>query len=102
MIEIRINDSSRTFTNNIDEKWVHQQIRRRRRDGINPCVRVIINEGSIYLSLVTSNCPGRRGSSAKFDKQKSDIVSLWSKHIKDEDYTSGQIIAFLKQLHRYL
>jgi len=101
MVEIRIGETSRSF-NDYRESWIHNQIKRRRKDGINPCVKVRINEGSVNLSLITSNCPGSRASSSNFDKQMREIIALWNKHIKGEDYTSGQIIAFLKQLHRYL
>jgi len=101
MVEIQIGETIRDY-DKYDVKWIHQQIKRRRTEGINPCVKVKIQEGSLNLTLVSPNCPGTRAGSSSLDKQKKVLIDLWSKHIKNDEFTSGNLVAFLKQLPHYL
>ena len=50
MIRVRIGDSERELSS-ISEGWVNQQINRRRADGQNVCVRVIIRHEQLNMTL---------------------------------------------------
>lgn len=101
MIKIKIGNNTRNFTN-ADEKWINQQINRRRQDGVTPCVRVIIKEGDLDLSLATPTCGSGRGGRAPYDHEK-EIVDLWEKlGLNKKGISGGKLVAFLKQLRKLL
>ena len=49
-IKVRIGDQERDF-NAVTESWISEQLRRRRQDGQTVCLQVLINTGSLNLSL---------------------------------------------------
>jgi hypothetical protein len=104
MIAVHISESQREFANDreIDEQWIAEQINRRRYDGHTVCVRVLIEEGPINLRLSSAGCSGGRAS-ARFTAEQQNIIELWRRNRMDQaDFDSGDVIAFLKQLHRVL
>jgi len=86
----------------IEESWIHQQINRRREDGLSVCVRVSIRHASANVLLSTPNCPtsGRRLLSP--NPQENKIIDLWKKcGLKQSDFNSQGLVAFLKQIRAY-
>ncbi|MDD2468215.1 MAG: hypothetical protein PHI97_29905 [Desulfobulbus sp.] len=98
MIRVIIGDSERELSN-ISEHWINEQINRRRRDGLSICVRVIINEDQLNLSLTTSGCPHTATRGRTPNKYESEVFDLWNKRgLNTENFSGGNLIAFLKQL----
>jgi hypothetical protein len=103
-ITIQIQDNSRDFSGgrDIDESWVNEQINRRRRDGQAICVRVLLHEDPINISL-SSGCPASGGSSRRPNSDEQKIFDLWDKvGMNKADFRGGNLLAFLKQLHRVI
>ncbi|MDD3815775.1 MAG: hypothetical protein PHZ02_14150 [Desulfocapsaceae bacterium] len=98
MIRVIIGDSERELSN-ISEHWINEQINRRKRDGLSICVRVIINEDQLNLSLTTSGCPHTATGGRAPNKYESEVFDLWNKRgLNKENFSEGNLIAFLKQL----
>lgn len=98
MIRVMIGDSERELSN-ISERWINEQINRRKRDGLSICVRVIINEDRLNLSLTTSGCPQTATRGRSPNKFESEVFELWDKKgLNMDDFSGGNLIAFLKQL----
>ena len=98
MIRVRIGDSEREFSS-ISEGWVNQQINRRRADGQNVCVRVIIRHGQLNMTLSTPSCP--QGTSGRPpNRHEKQVFDLWEKRgLNKDQFTGGNLVAFLKQLN---
>ena len=77
MIKVRIGESEREL-NDATPQWINEQISRRRKDGANVCVRVLINSGSVNLALSTPTC-GEGGGGRRPNPQESELLSLWEK-----------------------
>lgn len=102
MIRLQIGSDERT-DDSISEDWVNQQVRRRRSEGAPVCARVSIAAGDMTFSLSTAGCRSGGGSLSSFSPKEREIIALWSKcGLDDPEFHGGQLIAFLKQLRRYL
>ena len=103
MIEIQIAESKKS-TDEGYESWVNQQINNRRKEGQIVCVRVFIKEYHLNLILSSPECPLMgRPKRSPFTKQENDILELWNKcKLNTNDFPGGSLIAFLKQVRRYL
>lgn len=98
MIKVRIGESERELSHATPE-WINQQIARRRNDGLSVCVRVLINAGSLNITLSTPTCGGGGGGGRPPNAQENEILSLWERlHLNTQTFTSGNLVAFLKQL----
>jgi len=101
MIEIQINGSKKSIDENY-ESWVNQQINNRRKEGQIVCVRVFIKKGYLNLVLSSRECPPRGGRPPRTEEEKA-IVKLWDKFgLNTSDFHGGNLVAFLKQVRRYL
>ncbi|MCG7962462.1 MAG: hypothetical protein N0E54_07175 [Candidatus Thiodiazotropha taylori] len=97
-VRIIIGTSERGL-NDIEPNWINEQIGRRRNEGSPACVRIIIEVGDINLSLATSDCPGSGGVRRKLTRAENEVIDLWGKlNLSEEDFSSGNLVAFLKQL----
>lgn len=97
MIRVRIGDVENEL-NSINESWINQQINRRRADGQNVCVRVIINRGNLNMVLSTPSCP-TEPSNRPPNKDEEDIFNLWERSgLNKQQFTGGNLIAFLQKL----
>ncbi len=97
-IKVQIGTSERDI-NDIEPNWVNEQINRRKKDGVPICVRISIKQEDINISLATNDCPrGARGGRPP-SKREKEILDLWDKlHLNEEFFSSGNLIAFLKQI----
>lgn len=101
MIEIQIDGSKKSIDEDY-ESWVNQQINNRRKDGQIICIRVFIKEEQINLVLSSRECSSSRVSRSLLEKEKA-IVDLWNKcRLNTSDFHGGNLIAFLKQVRKYL
>jgi hypothetical protein len=97
-VRIKIGTSERDI-NNIESNWINEQIKRRRDEGTSVCVRVFIEHGGIDIVLSTADCPQGPGRNRRLTKSENEVVALWKKlHLNEDNYSSGNLIAFLKQL----
>lgn len=97
MIRVIIGDVESEL-NSINESWINQQINRRRADGQNVCVRVIIHQDNLNMTLSTPACavgqPGRAPN-----KHEQDIFNLWEQcGLNKQQFTGGHLISFLKKI----
>jgi hypothetical protein len=101
MIKIRIGEAEKDLAS-ADEHWINQQINRRREEGLTVCVKVTIHEGGLDMVLSTSSCGGAGGGKLPSPKE-TEVFSLWKQRGLDKtDFTGGNLVAFLKQLKRFL
>lgn len=102
MIKIKIGETEREFED-IEEGWINQQINRRKADGLEVCVKVYIEKRNIDLILSTPACGSRYGSSRSPNSTEARILDLWKERgLNQEDFTGGNLVAFLKQLKRFV
>lgn len=101
MIKIRIGEAEKDLAS-ADEHWINQQINRRREEGQKFCVKVTVHEGSLDMVLSTSTCGGAGGGRPPSPKE-TEVFGLWKQRGLDkDDFTGGDLVAFLKQLTRFL
>lgn len=73
---------------------------KRRTEGASVCVKVIIENGEINLTLATAACFNSAGRRRKLTKLENDVVNLWNKlHLNEVNFTSGNLFAFNKQVY---
>lgn len=102
MITVRIGQEERGL-DAADEQWINQQIVHRRRDGQSDCVTVRIQQGELDLILTTPGCGGSGGGGRPPRTVEREVINLWDKRrLNDAAFTSGDLIAFLKQLKSHL
>lgn len=103
-ITIRIGTSERQLETlrDLDEQWVNEQINRRRVEGQSICVQVRISSGEIGMLLSTPDCSGGGGGRRPNDRE-SAVLELWEqRQLNQENFTGGNLIAFLRQLGKLL
>lgn len=102
MILIRIGDEERQF-DAADERWVTEQVNRRRVDGVAPCVKITIRQGDLNMTLTTPGCASSVGGSRRPTSQEAGIFDLWQhRGLNDPAFSAGNLVAFLHQLKRNL
>ncbi len=102
MISIRINGEQRSYSERI-ESWINEQINRRRHSQGLVCVEVSVNLPLLNVLLRTPGCVGNGAAGAlrQLTSVEERIFELWNHlGLNDSNFTSGQVIAFLKQLRR--
>jgi len=97
MIRLIIGDVESELTS-INESWINEQLNRRKALGQNVCVRVIIHQGDLNMTLSTPACavgqPGRQPN-----RHETDIFDAWERcGLNRQQFTGGNLIAFLKQI----
>jgi hypothetical protein len=105
MIQIEVAGNKKEFSsiNDIDEPWINQQINRRQNDNLLVCVRIYIKQDSVDIGLSTPTCQGRGGSKTQFSSKDTAVYELWQKlGLNKDGFSSGNVIAFLKQLRKIL
>ena len=97
-IQVKIGDVEKDIAQ-ADPNWINEQINRRRADGVAVCVQVTIVRDSVNLRLATVDCPHLMGGAAVFSAEEKEVISLWEKlHLREKDFTGGNLVAFLKQI----
>jgi len=98
MITVHINDSYRVNAD-ITESWINRQINERVRDRVPVCVKVEIEEGDLNMGLSTPSCIGTGKGGRPPNKKEQIVYDLWDKHnLHTNDFSGGNLIAFLKQI----
>ena len=98
MIRARIGDSERELPS-VSENWINQQINRRKADGLSICVRVMIKDDQLNMSLSSAGCHQSATGGRPPTRYEKEIFDLWEKRgLNRDDFHGGNLIAFLKQL----
>ena len=99
MIRVRIGDSERELSS-VSENWINQNINRRMADGLSVCVRGIIKEDQLNMSLSSAICPQSAGGGRPPNRYEKQLFNLWEKSGLDkESFRGGNLVSFLKQLN---
>jgi hypothetical protein len=102
MNTITIGESERDLSN-ASESWINQQIHQRQEDGISVCVQIRIQTSSLELLLSTPGCNGSGGGWRQPSAKEAEVIEIWTKRgLNSSGWTSGNVIAFLKQIRGYL
>lgn len=101
MITIKIGTEERRGIA-IKTRWIAEQIRKRRDDGHKICVKAVINEDDVHITLTTPACVGG-GGGRKPNKKERKLFELWERRgLNGDQITAGDIISFLKQYKKFL
>lgn len=103
MIRLKIGSEERT-NGDIEERWIAQQIRKRRKDGTPICVRAKINKGTVNINLSSAACSGSGGSGGgrQPNRKEQKIFELWNKKgLNESNINPGMVISFLKEYEQY-
>jgi hypothetical protein len=103
MYKIQIGGSEKELSE-VSESWISHQVQERRHDGQPVCVRISLKNDCIDMILATPQCGGGGGGVGRQPKCKeSEIFALWNdRHLNQNDWAVGNLIAFLKQLRRLI
>jgi hypothetical protein len=102
MVSVRIATEERKLEE-ADERWIQQQIVRRRAEGEQVCARVMIHEGGANLTVATPTCATQGGGGRAPNAVESAVFELWDRlGLNDPNFAPGGLIAFLKQVVRLL
>lgn len=97
MIEVQIGSEKRGV-NDASSSWIREQLDRRRREGDRVCVQVFIDKPPLHMRLTTPACPSTGGGRPP-TAQEQRIFDLWEKRrLNNPDFTTGNLIAFLRQV----
>jgi hypothetical protein len=100
MVTVRIGSETRQL-GEADEGWINQQLARRRRDGQDVCVEVLVQTSGLNLKLATPGCGSVGGAGRPPNSNEREVFELWDKRgLDSSDFTGGNLVAFLKQLGR--
>jgi hypothetical protein len=105
MVTVEIDGAQATLEEAVAGGWITEQLRRRRDDDRNPCVRVDISAPGVHLALKTPTCVSRPNGdrSRRANQEEQEILDLWSHHKLDQtDFSSGDLQAFLRRLSQML
>lgn len=99
-ISVRVNGTEYSL-GEISMSWLHQQIDERRRVGEPVCVVVSARSDSIAVTLATPGCSSGAGGTRPPNRLESEVLSRWRELVlKKEDFTAGNLWAFLQYLER--
>src|SRR5437763_14492133 len=101
MITVTIAGESRNYPTEATENWINDQVNRRRKDGQSVCAQVLVKTSGLDLNLTTPGCGGGGGGGRAPNSNEERVIELWrDRHLTANDFTGGNLIAFLKQLQR--
>ena len=102
MNRILIGTNERSLAD-VAESWVNEHISQRRKDGQTICVQVFLDEDGLNMVLSTPACSSGGGGGRRPTAREQEIVDLWHKHrLTESNFSSGNVIAFLKQVRHLL
>lgn len=98
MIRVRIGGTEKD-ERDVKERWINEQLSRRREDYGTACVQVTIHKPPLHMVLSTPGCSSGGGGGRPPNSQEQSIFALWDRHkLNSSDFKGGNLIAFLKQV----
>jgi hypothetical protein len=102
MVTIRIGSETRPVEE-ADETWINQQVGNRQQEGLPVCVEVRIRTGTLDVILSTPACGSGRGGSRAPRPDEAAIIEAWRRlHLASDEFSRGNVVAFIKQLRELL
>lgn len=102
MITLKIGNAERKGSD-IEERWIAQQIRKRREDGQPICIKMVINIGEINVVLTSRACSGGSGGGRNPNRKERKLFELWKERgLKGQDINVGMLVSFLRQYGQYV
>jgi hypothetical protein len=99
--EIHINGDVRTV-DEADASWIAKSINGRKHDGVAVQVRVVVKEPGIDIVLAAPPARGRGGGRMPNNRER-EVLEMWNRHhLGDVETKVGELVAFIKELVRYL
>ncbi|HXI73202.1 MAG TPA: hypothetical protein VNN22_22925 [Verrucomicrobiae bacterium] len=100
MSKIRIGDSEKSL-DEASESWIVNQVNGRAHDGQAVCVQIVLKDDGVDMILSTPQCGGGGGGGRPPNHKELEILELWNhRHLNQQKWEVGNLIAFLKQLRR--
>jgi len=100
MIQVQIGDEKKNLED-VQPRWIHEQLARRRRDNPSVCVRVWIQTPQVNFVLSTPDCPPLGWGGVSLNPREQEIFDLWKKRgLKEPDFEGNDLWAFLKQVSK--
>jgi len=97
MNKIQIGQDERAL-DKATESWIIQSIQDRKRDGLPVCVQVFLKMDGVDMVLSTPQCGGGGGGGRVPNAKEQGLFDRWNeRHMNQEDWSPGDLIAFLKQ-----
>lgn len=98
MIYVKIGNEERKI-GDAEESWINQEINGRKAAGESVCVRVRFDEGDLNFIIQTPTCSSGLGGRFNPNPHAKAVIDLWNKlGLNQDDFTGGNLVAFLKQL----
>jgi hypothetical protein len=98
MVTVRIGNDTRSLED-VDESWITQQVGSRQHEGVPVCVEVKIQEGTLDLRLTTPACGSGGPGGRQPRPEEAEIFRLWDRlGLGSDDFSGGNVVAFIKQL----
>ncbi len=83
----------------LSESWIHEQIKRRQRDSLSVCVKVLIKNNNVNIILSSGECEKGRTSGRQTNDEENHLFDLWDKlHLNKPPINSGNLIGFLTRI----
>jgi len=102
MVTVQIAAEERSLAE-ADPNWIVQQVQRRRDDGVAVCVQVRVKEPGLDVIIKTRGCPSFCGGGRLPNEKEQALFALWERlHMNEVDFSSGNLVAFIKQLGKFL
>jgi hypothetical protein len=99
MVTIRIGNETRRLEE-IDESWITQHVGGRQHEGVPVCVEVRIKTEILDMRLATPACGGGVAGGRPPRPDEAEILRLWERlGLGSDDFSGGNVVAFIKQLH---
>jgi hypothetical protein len=102
-VTVKIGGGEERVLSDVTERWIIDQITRRRQDRVEVCIVVSIEVAGINLRLTTPACSSAGGGGRPPNKREQEIINLWNERkLNSADFTGGDVTAFLQQLRRFI
>jgi hypothetical protein len=102
MSTITIGHESRDLAD-ADPQWVNHAILERRRDGQEVGVIVQLDGDQLTMVLRAPRRVVTGGAGRAPNLREQEVLGLWAKlGLNDPDFASGNVVAFVQQVRRYL
>lgn len=87
----------------VPESDINRAVNRRAEDGLEPCVRVAIEDPTLTLRLQTKNCGGGGGGGGKRSEQETAVLELWEELVFSRpEVRGGHVNRFLKRIRKLI
>ena len=98
MVTIQIGGNDRTLED-VSDDWIIQQINRRRRDGQNVCVKVVIYADEVNIEMATPGCIRERYPRRRTTRDENNMFDLWdSLGLNDKNFKTENVVKFVNLL----